>query len=965
MTLETTIEPQAFASFLSKCAQHIAAKHTITELPHLCVVLPSRRAVLYFKKELQNTLKSLYLAPSVLSIEEFLMTHTGQATASTIELYLMLFEAVQAQDPSINFEHFISWAPTLLKDFELIDQYLVDTEQLFGYMAEAKAIERWSAQLGSTVGQTAGTDAYFELFKTLKLAYYHFNNALNKKNLNYRGRAYRQLASQLQSLLIDHPKYKKYYFMGFNALSLAEETIIFGLEKAGLAACLWQADEYFMEANVAGHMAGRFLRDYKKRTYPKPWLWTSNELLVGQKNIKIIEAPTASQQASMVQQTLQQWFADDPDTETALILADESLLQPVLLHIPTNARPFNITMGIAMRQSAVFQWVQQLFLLQIHSQKTNNQQQFNSQMALQLFSTEIVLTWLKQENKEIEPVIDYLKQAPPSLSFEDLHLRFPFIKQFFYSWQSNPTEAILYFKTFVLYLKNKNALAAEEQFFLAELDKIVENLSNLIIHKTYLNNLPGLYSVLSEHIKTSRVPFETAKDSKLQVMGMLESRCLDFKRIIVLSLNEGQLPAARRADSFIPYDALEIFGLPTHSQQDAIMSYHFFRLLQQSQQAVFCYVSSKAAFGSSKEPSRFLLQIEKNMAIQNSNISLSHLRITTPTTTLQPTLALVVQKTEDVLYNLGHWLSTKGLSATSLNSFVMCSLKFYFERLAHININEEKEDFLAPNGFGEVLHLALQKLYESIGNEEFTYVQIEKSLPHVSEMVDLAFQEINRQQSVKLKATEGQNVIFLEIAKTLIADFLTNEVQDKTSTYKNLAIEDTFVETLIYTHAQTPIKVKLLGKFDRIELKNDLLRIIDYKSGKVIEKDLKFSQQNKTTAENIDKFLLPKNDKMRQLWYYKFILERMFQNKGEIVTQSGRSIQVKGGFQTGIYSFRNLGEGFITGFDSFGEGSNFLDESENILKQLLFQMFDTSQPFARTEDEKNCEFCAYKQICDR
>ena len=313
---------KSMQTFLERSAEHIYSKHNHAQLSKVCIVLPSRRGVLYFKQALAKLSNVPFLAPDVFAIEDFIMEMTGLRQIDQVALLFELFDVFKEIDPNVVFEKFMSWAGTLLSDFDKIDQYLVDPKALFSYISEAKALERWQMQLGESQKgnnmKTPRTDRYFKLFENIHTVYQNLRSRLTEKGLVYRGMAYRDLAENVDKYILEKDRHLKYYFVGFNALSDAEERIVRTLlKRKNFAETIWDTDTYLLKNTF--QKAGDWLRYYKNGKeldgipplYNDEWTWETDELLTGKKNIQIIGVPNASIQAKVAGHIYRGWNSED------------------------------------------------------------------------------------------------------------------------------------------------------------------------------------------------------------------------------------------------------------------------------------------------------------------------------------------------------------------------------------------------------------------------------------------------------------------------------------------------------------------------------------------------------------------------------------------------------------------------------------------------------------------------------
>ena len=394
-------------NFLKTAAEYIFQKHPLRDLSGLCVVLPTRRATFFFKRELAQLSDTPFLAPDVLAVDDFVMQLCGLQQIDNIGLLFELYDVFKELDPNIKFDRFTPWASTLLQDFDKIDQYLAPPKAVFSWVSAAKAIERWQPGEGWTAQPDSATEKYFKLFENLTPVYTSLQDRLLVRRMAYRGMAYRHLAENAFELLLAQPKHTFYYFAGFNALSASEEEIIAKLIKAKRAETLWDTDTYYMETN-RHFEAGKLLRRYKNDIRfgsDRDWKWNFDNLQASAKNIQIIGVPNISMQAKVAGHIYQQWqmskgqgaegkgqdgqgdekvpLVQFPSSEgqgrptlrwvneqgsdenlTAIVLGDENLLMPVMYSLDESVNDFNVTMGISLKNSMLFTLIDAIFELQ-------------------------------------------------------------------------------------------------------------------------------------------------------------------------------------------------------------------------------------------------------------------------------------------------------------------------------------------------------------------------------------------------------------------------------------------------------------------------------------------------------------------------------------------------------------------------------------------------------------------------
>ncbi len=721
-------------TFLQQTARYIYAKQSVAvqqPLDHVWVILPTRRAVSVFQQELANLADRPMLAPHMMAVDDFITEAAGVQLIDTVSLLFDLYDVFRELDKNVEFEQFVGWASVLLNDLDRIDQYRIDPDYLFEYLTEAKAIERWTPenhQHTPGLPQTPAVSNYFGLFSNLKAAYYRLRNRLLAKGLAYRGMAYRMLADDVRMLVLDNPDYEKLYFVGFNALTASEEHILRVLTSTPKAELIWDIDSYYLDDPE--QEAGYFLRQYKNQKGLPGFknrtghvgqgeaetVGIGNSLTTMPKHMRMVGVPTASLQAKVAGQLVDQAQATDgPASRTVIVLADETLLVPVLYSLNESVSDLNVTMGLSLRNSLLFTLIDTMFEMQrtLMEFKTADGElasipKFHHRQVVKLLNHPFVRQYEKlhqlmapdQVNELPRPLLDWILSEVVTgkraylgeRDMLDLGQGDALFEVLFKRWRPNqPGDAIsALFKLIDLlrevYRDSQDTIEIEYLYLFFSL---LKQLETTLDRQATLPAAPAVtvrsfQQFLYELIRQTTIPFTSEGDSRVQLMGLLETRTLDFERVIILSANEGVLPQSRRMNSLIPFDIAIEVGLPTYREQEAVTAYHLYRLLQRASDVTFLYTTTADAYGNSKgEPSRFLRQIEHELVqAANGNIQFSKplIRMADGAGRLDPVL-LSVPKTDTIRETLKTYLTDKGLYPTALNHFVACSMRFYFERI--------------------------------------------------------------------------------------------------------------------------------------------------------------------------------------------------------------------------------------------------------------------------------------------
>jgi len=968
-------------SFLNKVASHILEQNG-TSLERISIVVPTRRAAFFVMQELANATTSAVMSPKVQAVDDFVEGICTLEIEDPVHLFFELYETFKEIDPDVQFDRFMGWASVLLSDLDKIDQYLVKTDYLFDYLTEAKAINRWQESLpdGKTLKSSSGSKQYFTLFENIKKVYSKFRERLSANGKAYRGMAYRQLAENVDTLLIQRTDNDKIYFAGFNAFTESEKRIVAALVKVGRAEVLWDTDRYYMSENT-GVEAGKSLREYQSQRIFGAWRWTDDNLLTTKKDITVYGVPNATLQTKVAGQlyaAMKAWDNPDEPVPTAIVLADENLLLPMIYSLDEQVTDFNITMGLSLRNSMLYTLIDSVFELQQNVVEFRNKSgrnvripKFNHKSISKVLNHPFIRHYehavLRPATTGVNTIIqETLWQITDGnrvfLSSEELlelGQGSPLFETLFTHWPKNNSKQVI--QTFYnlidilreVYKEYKNALETEYLYLfytlLKQFEQTLEDRPEIITLKT-------LRSFMFELIRQTRIPFSGEPISSLQILGMLETRALDFERIIIISVNEGTIPQAKRQNSLIPFDASQAVGLPTHQHQEAVMSYHFYRLLQRASEIHILYTSTNDAPGGG-EKSRFIQQIEFELAQYNPAITIRNKTVSfdkKPATELSED----VPKDAAMLVAIRNYLSGKGLYPTHLNELVRCSMQFYLKHIVGVQEAEDVEEELGMDKIGTWIHVCLERL-----DQDFF---LHENDPNEEEIKTILREEFDR--LFKGYITDlGLNKIYYHVGEQQILTFIKHQIA-QTPRRKILAAEQPLRTSLKLILQNEETQVNLGGKIDRIELDEDnTLYVMDYKTGSVELTGKQKVSDPVRREEIIRSDPDRKAGYVRQLWLYEYLMYRKMQDEKGL-TIGGKTYEF-GAYlvRSGFYSFRDP-TNLIANPLELTEGldaEHFIQKSERLLTEILNDLLDPQIPFQKTEDLNVCTYCDFAGICGR
>lgn len=930
------------------------------KIADVCMVFPNRRAGLFFKKYLAAVAQKTIWSPQIFTISEFMQHLSDLQPADPVDLIFEVYETYrQTVENPESLDEFWNWGEMMLADFDDIDKYLVDASSIYQNIRDLKEIDShfdlteeqkatirkfWGFFLTNELSEHK--ESFLKIWNILNSVYTKLNFRLKEKGLAYEGMIYREIAEKINSGIYPEIPWNKVIICGFNALNKAERELFRYLRNSGKGRFFWDYDKYYTGDSV--REAGRFMRLNLEEFPPDSVLESFDN--IHSREVNIYELPSDITQAKYLNTLLQKENSSDlvHFNHTAIILGDEDLLIPVLTSMPQNVEDINITMGYPLSSAPVYSFTDQLLRMQknIASHRGKRKEKFYFRDVLAILNHQ----YLKLTNEEnvLEKIRDihdnnrmYLDVSFFSGS-EILTMIFKKVEE-----TSSLTDYIR-----GILLEVAGMIGMGEQDLHSKLEK--EYIFHVI---TRLNKLKGIFEeneqlvsldtftrVFRKILRNLRIPFEGEPLAGLQIMGILESRLLDFSHVVFLSMNDGVMPRAHQSFSYIPHNLRYAYGMPTREDQDAIYAYYFYRLLQRASKVSLFY-NSKTDGLQSGEKSRYIYQIlydQRFVTVFKSigfNIS------------GRDALPISIAKTPGIFKTLEKFspASIMYLSPSALNTYITCRLRFYFSYVAGLRELDTVSEEIEADTFGNLLHEAMYKTYEEFSGRMINPGDFDRLLSpeNIKISLDSAFRKKfyksgNTDQEVVL---EGSNIIDYEVLKRYISKIL--EIDKEYAPFEIIGLEKEYSHIVNTGGEKSRFDIRLGGKIDRIDKKNGRVRIIDYKTGQA---DTKFNSIEKLFDREFEK----RNKPAFQTILYSWLYAR--ENKDVIINP-------------GLYITRKL---FQTDFvpmvvmdkEVFNLNEN-IQEFENYLQQVLSELMDASVPFDQTELLKNCEFCPYDNICHR
>ena len=912
-------------SFLEKIAAVVIQDYS-SKLAETTIILPNKRAKVFLIEALKKEIKDTILCPEIISIEDFVQDVASIRSVDSIELlfeFYQVYLSVTDKQNQQSFELFANWAKTLLQDFNEIDRYLLDPLHVLSYLKDIEDIKKWGIEVEN---KTKLLENYIDFWKLLPLYYDALYSHLLNKSIGYQGLIYREAVNNLNHFS-DTVLNRTYIFAGFNALNAAEEKIVQHLLALDQAKIYWDVDQNFL--NDPYHDAGLFVRRFKenwKHYKSNPFEWIVDDFSQS-KNIQVIGTPKTIGQAKLTGSIIENIISENPTAsldKVAIVLGEENLLMPILYALPSSVGALNITMGYSSKNNPSQILIAKLFKMHTNAlSRKGDSYVFYYKDVLDILTHPLVKPYaqtsnlVKIINENNYTFITHNRlielNSSPTILFQLL----------FQKWEKGAIDVLENISKLLILIKENFSNDNEEEkiakAFVFAIFKVINKLINYYSQHKHIDNIDTLYAIYKQVIDVAEVSFEGEPLHGLQIMGVLESRVLDFDTVIVTSMNEGKFPAGKSQNSFIPYDVKKELGLPTFKEKDAIYTYHFYHLLQRAKNIYLIYNTENDGLDAG-ERSRFVTQLEVEKQSKH-NLTFDIYNPVLPTTAYQP---MVVLKSEAVMERLKE-IATVGFSPSALTSYIRNPIEFYFQKILRIREVEEVEENIALNTLGTIIHETLKALYDPFIDKFISEADISNCFKLLDDEVLRQFKLVYKEGEIK----KGRNLLAFEVAKRNVSNFLKMELESikNGDAIKIIALEKTFEREFI--HPSLPVPVLIKGNVDRIELRNGKIRIIDYKTGKVEKTSVVLKSWNGLTQEL-------KNDKIIQVLAYAFMFEK-----------EAKDLPI----EAGIISFKNLKSGFLPfGFKEDKELDIIVTKEvlKNYLEEialLLNEIFDANLPF--------------------
>lgn len=957
-------------SFLKLVAADLY-KHTEGNLAHTAVVFPNKRAGLFFNEYLAQESESPIWSPAYVSISELFRSLSPWEVGDPVKLVCELYKIFRRETQSTEtLDDFYFWGEMLISDFDDADKNKVDTDKLFSNLQDLRNIMddytfiddeqeeaiRQFFQNFSIERRTALKERFISLWDVLGNIYKGFRESLASQNIAYEGMMYRHV---IEHLNVDKLPYEKYVFVGFNVLNKVEHTLFTQLKDAGKAVFYWDYDEFYMKENrqAVTHEAGEFIRR-NLRDFPSPLSGELFKNLSKPKEVHYIASSTENAQARY----LPQWIRNNlttPEKETAVVLCNEALLQPVLHSLPAEIKHVNITMGFPLSQTPVYSFL--IALLELHTHG------FNFKSGRYTFQS--VVTLLKHPyTRQLTGQAELLEKEltrnnrfyplPGELGKDE------FLTRLFTPLSGNLNLCIRLSETLqqVAGIYQANTSGTEDtdafnQLYRESLFKAyttINRFRTLIEEDELTVQSETFRRLLVKVLSATNIPFHGEPAIGMQVMGVLETRNLDFRHLVLLSVNEGQLPKSGGDSSFIPYNLRKAFGMTTIEHKIAVYAYYFYRLLQRAERITLMYNTSSDGLNRG-EWSRFMLQflIEWPHPITRQFLEAGQ--------SPQGTSPITVEKTPDVMRRMQSLFDVRTnpkakFSPSALNYYLDCPLKFYYRYVAGLSAPDEVSAEIDSATFGSIFHYAAEHIYKDLTthgkviNKEALETLLRNEVK-LQDYVDTAFKKLffNVPQNEKPEYNGVQLINSAVIARYL-KQLLQNDLRYAPFTF--IASEMEVDEPIDIQTPKGVIKSRIGGIIDRMDSKDGTLRIVDYKTG-----------GDADTPPHVESLFIP--DKKRSNYVFQTFLYAAIMCRKQPTMKIAPALLYIHRAATETYSpVIQMGEPRKPK-EAVEDFSKYEKEYRERLQGLLEEIFNPEKSFTQTEIIEKCTYCDFKALCKR
>ena len=981
------------ATFIEEVAAQLFADHG-DDVSSLTMVLPSKRARLFFAEALLKIAGRPIWEPTYTSIDDLMCKFSDLRKADKLRLVAELYEVYAVhygEDNCESFADFYHWGEMLVADFDMIDKYQVDASQLFSNITDLKEIESdvsylsenqidminrfWRTMTGADskiIDENSAKGKFLKMWRMLGPIYDEYRRRLRKLGIGYTGMIYREAVERMKDSEALSKK-EKYVFVGFNALSKCEKDLLKYMQQNCRVEFFWDYDNYYTENKF--QEAGTFIRENLEMYGPSKGISYDNFRNI--QSVNVFSTSSNVAQCQCVVDILEDIASKSKDgtigNDTAVVLTDENMLMPLLYALPEKfkvrreikdgkevVRPIiNVTMGYPLRNTLAYSFIERLLELQKHAERSaSGEENFYYVDVDGLLSHPYIADTSSAKYAELRSkIVEYRMFRVPRTMLTET----PLLEKLFRKTENWRDES-----EYLLSIIDEvaaSAVVGEDGAYRAEflsvisdalvkLQNVAEQCGTKINEKIYR-------PLVRRYLQAERVPFTGEPLEGLQIMGILETRNLDFKNVILLSMTDNNFPGSRTSDkSFLPYSLRYGFNIPTAEHQEGVYAYYFYRLIERAANLYMLY-SSAADDKSTGEPSRYIRQIEyeTDFKIDYTNVGVA--------VSLSDSTPIEVEKDPEVFDKLLRFTRNKGLSPTAFSTYVKCPLKFYFNVVELLRPEDELDESIDNMTFGNIFHEAADILYKQIKGDPAPNVRLAelRKCGEVRKAVDTAIAKIYfGNKDGRLPQTLGgelyiiRNIVCTYLESNLLGYDIRTFGQENGVLFKVFETEYGLKMTMPIEVNGEKFDVRLAGRADRIDTLNydTMMRVIDYKTGKP-----RLNYAGIDALFHGEPIATQRESNIINTLMYSMMLyhEKQLDVRPELY--------YVGSMVREDYSPRfveNLGRGNHKTLNSYSECA---EEFEREVRATLCEMFDRTIPFKQCVESSVCEYCDYQTICNR
>ena len=929
--------------FLKQLAAHIKDKNY--DLRSLSIILPSERATKYLAEALLAEYGKPIFSPEITTIDRWVKKHSKPIIDNT-RLLIRLFEMYRETDEGRfeTFEEFTTWGSMLLSDFDDIDRYMLDYKQVFKNLKAIKELESWKIDEEKL---SASQKKFMEFWERIPNYYDKLHQKISEKGFVTAGLAYRQLAENPE-VLFKKNENQFFIFAGFNALSLAELTIIKKLIRRNRAEYIINADKYYLENPI--HEAGAFLRKNIDFLEIKNPLFITDNLNNKELNIQVVECAQHTGQVKVAATELEK-LSQDEVNETLVLLSDESLIGAMVKNIPASIGKANVTLGLPLSQTPIKSWVELIFDIQENKIRFKTEAFYFKDLQRSINNV-LILSSLdaKEKNQLVKLEQETIRKNKIFQRVDSLNIGQKaeiMLQSLSINWKNDWKLAMSQIRKLNnILLESLSQNAEFERNIVLIFDDALLEFQQIIEEGIPEMNLRSFKSLFYQHWNGKNMAFHGNPTNGLQIMGLLETRLMDFERIFILGFNEGKLPGTNPVRTIIPMDLRYGLGLPSTRDKQGIFAHHFYRLLHHCKNAWITYTTAAEQIGSN-ESSRYLLQLKLELAKINQNVKISNQFYTVPFPEFNELPSNVVDKKPEIIARLDSFFE-RAISASALNKYLSCPLDFYYRYLVEFGEEKSVEEGVESNTFGSFIHKTLEVLFKPFAqrDEDGDYVtpspppistsDIDKMLNDFNPILYSQFLEFFGGDESLFK--NGKNLLSYEMAMEITKNVLIKEKEFISNTTELVYIEQ--VEAAMNTELEVNVngelkRIKFKGYIDRIDRIGDKFRVIDYKSGKVKDEDVKF----KVLEEGLKQSFKKTKHALQLTLYCLFFKEKYNCFPDQAI----------------IMSLVKSDKLFVLNYEEEIEGMTLV--FKDLVEELLNEIYNLDIHFEHDSDAKYCGYC--------